>query len=76
MATDGTGGRPLGASGRRPGTRRARPWYISPDGFRELRHSCFLSRKACAEYLGVSLRTVRYWNDGDRIELLGNNKAK
>lgn len=43
-------------------TQRARPqrvWRLSPDGFRALRHSCFLSREACAKYLGVSLRTVR-----------------
>jgi hypothetical protein len=44
--------------------RRVRLWYVSPDEFRELRHSCFLSRKACAEFLGVSLRTVRYWDAG------------
>src|SRR5699024_8820348 len=25
---------------------------------------CLLSRKACAAYLGVSLRTVRYWDAG------------
>jgi hypothetical protein len=25
---------------------------------------CLLSRKACAEYLGVCLRTVRYWDAG------------
>lgn len=39
-------------------------WHLSPEGFRELRHSCFLSPKACAEFLGVSLRTVRYWDAG------------
>jgi hypothetical protein len=44
--------------------RRVRLWHVSPDEFRELRHSCFLSRKACAEFLGVSLRTVRYWDAG------------
>lgn len=26
--------------------------------------ACLLSRKACAAYLGVSLRTVRYWDAG------------
>lgn len=37
----------------------------TPEGFRELRHSCLLSsRKACAAYLGVSIRTVRYWDAG------------
>jgi hypothetical protein len=51
---------PSGSSRRR----RRRPWYLSPDGFRELRRSCFLTRQACAEYLGVSLRTVRYWDAG------------
>jgi len=48
-------------------TQRARPqrvWRLSPDGFRALRHSCFMSREACAKYLGVSLRTVRYWDAG------------
>jgi DNA-binding XRE family transcriptional regulator len=44
--------------------RRRRSWHLSPDGFRELRHSCFLSRKACAEFLGVSERTVRHWDVG------------
>jgi hypothetical protein len=29
-----------------------------------LRHSCFLNHKACAEFLGVSVRTVRYWDAG------------
>lgn len=41
-----------------------RTWYVSPEGFRELRHGCFLSRQRCAEYLGVSLRTVRHWDAG------------
>jgi len=43
-------------------SQRGRPrcvWRLSPDGFRALWHSCFLSREACAKYLGVSLRTVR-----------------
>jgi hypothetical protein len=44
--------------------RRRRVWHISPEGFRELRHTCLLSRKACAAYLGVSLRTVRHWDAG------------
>ena len=39
-------------------------WHLSPDGFRELRHSCFLTPEACARFLGVSLRTVRYWDAG------------
>ncbi len=40
-------------------------WYVSPEGFRELRHSCLLSsRQACAAYLGVSIRTVRHWDAG------------
>lgn len=50
------------AKARKP--RRRRVWHISPEGFRELRHSCLLSRKAAAEYLGVCLRTVRYWEAG------------
>ncbi len=48
----------------RPARRRVRVWYVSPEQFRELRHGCLLSRKACAEYLGVSLRTVRHWDAG------------
>jgi hypothetical protein len=55
---------PGGSSCRRRARRRRRTWYLSPDGFRELRHSCFLSRQACAAFLGVSLRTVRYWDAG------------
>ena len=43
---------------------RRRCWRVRPDGFRELRMACLLSRKACAAYLGVSLRTVRYWDAG------------
>jgi hypothetical protein len=31
---------------------------------RELRLSCLLSRQGCATLLGVSLRTVRYWDAG------------
>ncbi|ULU23789.1 VC1465 family Xer recombination activation factor [Dyella terrae] len=41
-----------------------RPWYVSAEGFRALRHSCFLSREACAKLLGVSVRTVRHWDAG------------
>lgn len=48
----------------RPSKPRVRPWYLSPDGFRALRRSCFMSRKTCAEFLGVSVRTVRYWDAG------------
>lgn len=44
--------------------RRKRVWHLSPDGFRELRHSCFLTPEACAKFLGVTLRTVRYWDAG------------
>ena len=57
-------GRPVGrprAGARRP---RRRLWLVSPEQFRELRHSCLLSRKACAAYLGVCLRTVRHWDSG------------
>jgi len=45
-------------------SRRRRLWYISPESFRDLRASCLLSRQACAEYLGVCLRTVRHWEAG------------
>lgn len=51
-------------AGATSGRRRPRVWRLSPDGFRALRHSCFLSREACAKFLGVSLRTVRYWDAG------------
>jgi DNA-binding XRE family transcriptional regulator len=44
--------------------RPVRRWYVSPADFLELRHSCALSRKACAAYLGVSLHTVRHWETG------------
>ena len=47
-----------------PGRRARRLWHVSPDGFGELRRSCLLSRKAAAEFLGVSLRTVAYWEAG------------
>jgi hypothetical protein len=47
-----------------PKRRRARLWHVSPEQFRELRHCCLLSRQACADYLGVSLRTVRHWDAG------------
>ena len=49
------------AKSRRP---RRRQWFLSPEGFRELRHGCFMNREACAQFLGVSLRTVRYWEAG------------
>jgi hypothetical protein len=39
-------------------------WHISPDGFRELRRSCLLSRQACARVLGCSPWTVRAWDRG------------
>ena len=41
-----------------------RLWHVSPEGFGELRRSCLLSRKAAAAFLGVSLRTVAYWEAG------------
>lgn len=44
--------------------KRRRVWFISPEGFRELRHSCLLSRQRAAEYLGVSVRTIRHWDAG------------
>lgn len=45
-------------------SRRSRVWYVSPEGFRELRRSCGLSRQACAAFLGVGLRTVYHWEAG------------
>jgi hypothetical protein len=46
--------------------RPRRPWYLSPEGFRDLRLGCLLSRKACADLLGCSVRTVRAWDAGAR----------
>ncbi|MFC5525829.1 VC1465 family Xer recombination activation factor [Rhodanobacter ginsengisoli] len=43
---------------------RRRVWHISPEGFRELRHTCLLSRQRAADYLGVSVRTIRHWDAG------------
>lgn len=44
---------------------RRRPWLISPEGFRELRHSCLLSnQRAAATYLGVCVRNIRHWDSG------------
>ena len=47
-------------------SRPRRPWYLSPDGFRDLRLGCLLSREACAGVLGCSVRTVRAWDAGAR----------
>lgn len=41
---------------------RRRVWMLPPDGFRELRRGCLLSRKACADLLGCSLSCVRAWD--------------
>lgn len=41
-----------------------RLWHVSPDEFRALRHSCFLTIRDCAEYVGVSARTVQQWDAG------------
>jgi hypothetical protein len=43
---------------------RRRIWHLPPDGFRELRRSCLLSRKACADLLGCSMSAVRAWDRG------------
>jgi hypothetical protein len=51
----------------RPGARctpRSRVWHLPPDGFRELRRSCLLGRKACADLLGCSMSAVRAWDRG------------
>jgi len=44
--------------------RHPRLWICSPEDFRELRLSCFLSREACAELLGVAVATIRSWETG------------
>lgn len=41
-----------------------RVWHISPEGFRELRRSCLLGVKACAELLGCSVSTIKAWDRG------------
>ena len=43
---------------------RRRVWHLPPDGFRELRRACLLSRKACADLLGCSMSAVRAWDRG------------
>ena len=54
-----------GPAAGRPPVRRRRQWLISPEGFRDLRHSCLLSnRQAAAAYLGVCVRTIRHWDAG------------
>lgn len=58
---------PCGGSLRRRRSRsapRRRVWYVSPEGFRELRRSCLLSRTACAGVLGCSVSAVRAWDRG------------
>ena len=50
--------------GSRPVRRRRRSWYLSPEGFRELRLSLCLSQKAAASLLGVCLRTIQHWDAG------------
>jgi hypothetical protein len=54
---------PRAAAGRKPRTRR-RTWWLSGCEFRELRLSCLLNQRACAEFLGVGIRTVRGWDHG------------
>ena len=43
---------------------RRRMWHISPEGFRELRYSCLLSVKTCAEFLGCSVSSIKAWDRG------------
>jgi len=43
---------------------RRRVWHVSPEGFRDLRYSCLLSVKACAELLGCSVSSVKAWDRG------------
>ena len=59
VGTGRNGFRKVGAA--RPARRL---WHVSSEGFGELRRSCLLSRNAAAEFLGVSLRTVAYWEAG------------
>lgn len=37
---------------------------LDASGFKGLLHSCFMSPQHCADYLGVSLRTVQNWIAG------------
>lgn len=43
---------------------RRRVWHVSPEGFRELRLSVPMSRRACAAFLGCSESAVRAWDRG------------
>ena len=62
--TGAQSGRPSLRSPRSGSAPRRRVWHISPEGFRELRHSCLLSVKACAELLGCSVSLVKAWDRG------------
>lgn len=47
--------------------RKPRPpklWLSTPEEFVALRHSCFMSRAMCAAFLGLSVATVRSWENG------------
>ena len=44
--------------------RRRKLWRVSDAEFRDLRLGCLLSQRACAEFLGVAVRTVRAWDRG------------
>ena len=39
-------------------------WLSTPEEFIALRHSCFMSRAMCAAFLGLSIATVRSWENG------------
>lgn len=41
--------------------RLIKTWLYSPEQFRELRQSCFMSRAQCAAFLGLSKSTIRTW---------------
>jgi DNA-binding transcriptional regulator YiaG len=44
--------------------RRPKRWWLDAAEFRELRRSCLLSQRACAEFLGIAQGTVRNWDRG------------
>lgn len=42
--------------------RKRKTWWLDGAEFRELRLECLLSQRACADFLGVAVRTVRGWD--------------
>ena len=45
-------------------SRKRKTWWLDGSEFRDLRLGCLLNQRACAEFLGVAVRTVRAWDSG------------